>query len=484
VVAAVELSRARFGAQEVPYAVVARFDEFADALAGAPLSAEGPLLLTSPSSLLAPAADELRRAVRPGGTVYVLGGPLAVAELVADEIRSSGFVVERLTGATRVETAVAVGEAVLTRFGDAGQVVLARGFANEPTAAWADSVTGGAWAASVRAPVLVTPSDALHPAAAAALARWAPQRTVLLGGQVALSAQVESAVPSPIRISGADRVGTAYEIAEQLWGGVGRYVLIHGYRLDGWAFGMAAAGFAADQRAPLLLANDDDVPGPGRNRLGLGCESGPPLIDVLLIGDTSILGAGVEAAADTQDGGACPVPPPPPPPPVVLRTDGLGAVRFGDNLESVAAAMTERYGTPTYDSQWMPMLNIQLCPHAEGRILEWGRLGLIFGRGGTGDVPDGLVIWQYALPQPQFDPGYPDLSTVSGIRLGSTTAQLRAAYPDVGFDELGEGYNLWFTSYAEADASDPREGLGGNVTSTADDGVVDFMVVQLCGESV
>src|SRR5579884_1700253 len=61
-------------------AVLARSDDFADALAGTPLAVakNAPLLLTPPTTLDARVSAELQRVVPAGGTVYLLGGTVAL----------------------------------------------------------------------------------------------------------------------------------------------------------------------------------------------------------------------------------------------------------------------------------------------------------------------------------------------------------------------------------------------------------------------
>ena len=61
--------------------VLARADEFADALAGTPLAAhfQGPLLLTLTGGLTAALQSEIQRVLPVGRTVYLLGGVQAIA---------------------------------------------------------------------------------------------------------------------------------------------------------------------------------------------------------------------------------------------------------------------------------------------------------------------------------------------------------------------------------------------------------------------
>lgn len=251
---AVEVSREAFpadGTAEV--VVIGRDDVFADSLGGAALAGRaGPVLFTpgGPDAGLRPeTAQELSRVLAPGGTVHLLGGPLAVSDEVERAVRELGFAVERHAGADRYETALAIAERVDPR---PPRVLLARG--DE----WADAVTGGAYAAEAGVPVLLTPSGALHPAVDAALAADRPE-AVLLGGPLALADAVLTSAArhgAAVRVFGADRAGTAAAIARQLWGRTtaapgDAYVAVEGYAPGSWAPALAGAVLPAPE---LLLS--------------------------------------------------------------------------------------------------------------------------------------------------------------------------------------------------------------------------------------
>jgi hypothetical protein len=293
--AATAVSQRRFAAGAASHVVLARHDVFADALAGAALTAKGPLLLTERTVLPELTAGELRRVLPDDGHIYLLGGPQAIGTKIEETLTEAGYRVTRLAGETRYETAVAVGDVVRSLNPDVKIVALARSNGRTATdsAAWADSVTGGAWAARAGVPILVTGTKGVHPAVAAALTRWRPQRTVLFGGEQALSAAVAEKVPHPMRVAGDDRAATAAAISSELWSQPRGYVFTNGYRDDGWAFGLAAAGLAADLRAPLLVVNRDLLPEATRRHLS-GCRI--PSSNYTLIGGHPIIGSGVEAA--------------------------------------------------------------------------------------------------------------------------------------------------------------------------------------------
>lgn len=263
VAAAVAISQRRFPASDAAARVVlARADLFADALAGAPLTVDGPLLLVAPAGLGEDVRAEIERVLPDGGEVTLLGGQRVLGERLADELRGAGFGVRRLAGPTRVETAVAIGDHVRALHGATATAVLARASApaTNPTAAWADSVAGGAAAAARGLPLLVTPSHELHPAVRDALQRWGIARTELLGGTAALSRAVAAAVPDPERVAGAARAATAAGVAGALWTQAEGRILVPGYTDRGWAFGLPAAGLAVDAQAPLLLADRLQLP--------------------------------------------------------------------------------------------------------------------------------------------------------------------------------------------------------------------------------
>lgn len=307
---AIQLSQARFGTDQATHAVVSRDDTFPDSLAGAPLTADGPLLTTPTGGLTSAVASELKRVLPAGATVYLLGGEVALSTKVDRAIRDLGLTPKRLDGATRVDTALAVADEVRRLFGDTRTVAIARASGNgdDPNgpAGWVDSVTGGAWAARQGVPVLVTPTDSLPRSVSDWLAKDRPDTTIVFGGPVAVSDAVVKALPRPVRIWGEDRTDTAAAVATKLWGVTPKtsdrqFVVIDGWARDGWRHGLAAAGLAAQAGAPVLLADGQSSAQPGStSTLVEACNT--PSVDLLLVGDL------VDALAGTLeslDGRSC-----------------------------------------------------------------------------------------------------------------------------------------------------------------------------------
>lgn len=218
---AVAVSGHAFPARSAVHAVVARADDYADALAGSALGyGVGPLLFTTPEGPLDPATrTELQRVLPTGAAVYLLGGAVALSPGLEAELRTLGFEPRRLAGHSREETAVAVADEV-----SALGLPLLPGVLLATRGNWPDAVTAGGVAAWFGLPVLLTPSDALHPATAAALARLAPQRLLVVGGPAAVTDAVMAAAGDAAgtpaegrqRLGGAARDETAVSVARAM----------------------------------------------------------------------------------------------------------------------------------------------------------------------------------------------------------------------------------------------------------------------------
>lgn len=295
------------------HVVLSRDDAFADSLAGAALTARGPMLFSGSQSLDPLTSAEIQRVLSPGGTVYLLGGEAALSAGIETEIGQLGFAAERLSGPSRVETALAVADEV-ARLAPPDFVMIARAF-NAPgneTSGWADSVTGGAFAAATNQPIIITSSDSVHPAVAEWLAQRDGLSIILLGGEAALSAAVADAVGPHERIAGNNRFATNAAIVDALADfdgvpqteGFRRYTMINGEDPLGWAHGLAAASRAQLQRAPVIMTGNGSTVRDSLAPLVSAC--GDPEVEILLIGTDDVIDPSIVSALDGLDGTGCP----------------------------------------------------------------------------------------------------------------------------------------------------------------------------------
>jgi hypothetical protein len=180
-------------------AVIARADQFADALAGGPLAVakHGPLLLTPPDALAPAVLQEVDRILPEGTGVYVLGGTQAISTAVEDALIAAGHPVHRLAGVDRYTTAVAIAR----EEGSPTRVFLVTG-RNFP-----DGLAAGACAAAGRAAILLT-DDATLPQVTLDYVADTGKVPFAIGGPAA------QAWPNAIATVGADRYETSAKLAD------------------------------------------------------------------------------------------------------------------------------------------------------------------------------------------------------------------------------------------------------------------------------
>lgn len=205
----VAISQDLFAPGSAGAVVLARSDHFSDALAGGPLAAalDGSLLITpggaSHLALDPRVRDEIARILPEGGTVYVLGGPLALASGIDDELVGLGYSVVRVQGATQYSTATAIAD----RLGNPTVVFLATGlhFADALSAVPAAVVAGGA--------ILLTDGTQQAPETAAYLAAHPPATRYAIGGPLAAA----GADPGAVAVYGQDLYATSAAVATRFF---------------------------------------------------------------------------------------------------------------------------------------------------------------------------------------------------------------------------------------------------------------------------
>jgi putative cell wall-binding protein len=240
----------------VPVAYVATGADFPDALAGGPAAAVGggPLLLTRSDSLPGPTATELNR-LRPG-RIVILGGTSVINDTVATglDAYTTGTVI-RIAGTDRYDTAARI---------SAGAFAPGVSVAYVATGAtFPDALSGGAAAARMRGPILLTRPGALPGSTITELQRLKPGRIVVLGGPAIIGAGVVTQLDayttgSVVRVYGADRYATSVAVSEATYpSGVATLYVANGATFPD---GLAAGAAAARAGGPLLLVRTAALP--------------------------------------------------------------------------------------------------------------------------------------------------------------------------------------------------------------------------------
>ena len=239
---AVEVSQAGWDKSDV--VVLARGDDFADALAGVSLAhkLEAPILLTRTSELHAATKAEIARL--DAKEVVILGGLSAVSQAVVNELEALELDVQRISGANRYATAAEVASEVAPNGVDTAVIAIGTDFP--------DALAAASYAAAAGYPILLTGQNTLHQATKAALQGLGVKNTIVVGGPSVITDAVLADLPEPVRVFGANRYATAVELAKHF-----QVDSKHFYVATGREFADAITGsvLAAKEGTGLILVD-------------------------------------------------------------------------------------------------------------------------------------------------------------------------------------------------------------------------------------
>ncbi len=238
--------------------ILARSDDFPDALAGAPLAGQlgAPVLLTPSTSLDLRVLAELT-ALHPA-KIYLLGGTGALGPQVTAALTAHGWDATeqvRIAGADRYATAAAIAGSLVN---PASTVFVADGDG------YADALAVAGVAGLQRAPVLLTATNGLPVATQAELIKLHPSQVYLVGGLGVISQDVAIniqqllglAPQAVVRLAGADRYGTMAAVAERFGGTSTVLDLATG---EDFPDALTGAALTVRQQAFLILVPPDSL---------------------------------------------------------------------------------------------------------------------------------------------------------------------------------------------------------------------------------
>lgn len=208
----------------------------------------GPLLLTRAGVL--PSVTRQALIDLSPSHVVIVGGPDVVSDAVMAAVRDAagpGATVERVAGANRYATAVALAQQVSAT---APVAYLATG-SNFP-----DALAAGAAATHRNGPLLLTPAAGLDADTRRALVALSPSVVYLAGGpdvvSDAVAQQVATATHAQVRrIAGANRYETAAALSRDAFSGTPPGMVLATGR--SFADALGAGAYAATVKGPLLL---------------------------------------------------------------------------------------------------------------------------------------------------------------------------------------------------------------------------------------
>jgi hypothetical protein len=244
---AIAISQQEFPASDSAQGVVlCRSDFFSDCLVGGPLAADinGPLLIT-PGAALSNAIDprvdaEIERVLPVGGTVYILGGNLALSPNIDATLGGQGYNVIREAGVNEYATAVDVAQAE----GNPSTIFEATGLS------FYDALSSVPAAIKAHAAILLTEGSRESLETFAYLLSEPGDTRYTIGGSLAAG----GADPSAFNVSGGDLFATSAAVAATFFPGASMFGVAtwadFADALGGGVF-MATGG----RSGPLLLVN-------------------------------------------------------------------------------------------------------------------------------------------------------------------------------------------------------------------------------------
>jgi putative cell wall-binding protein len=233
--------------------VLARGDDFPDALAGAVLAkspgVNGPLLLTETQQLLPEVLSEIQRLH--AQRVYILGGTGAISDNVQNSLIQNNLTVHRIAGLDRYETAANIALSAVTA---SPQAFIASGNS------FADALSVSSYAAAHSIPLLLTDTNSVPTSTLQALQKLGVHSITLIGGEGVISPSVQSQLQnlgySVNRLAGADRYETNIKVLNTL-----NYDTNIIYAATGQDFPDALAGavLAAKANNPIMLVPPSNI---------------------------------------------------------------------------------------------------------------------------------------------------------------------------------------------------------------------------------
>jgi hypothetical protein len=273
--------------------VLTRSDSYYDALAGSALAInkKAPLLITSPASTVeARVLAEIKRVLGTSGTIYLLGGVLAMPQGIQDQLTGLGYTVNRLWGNTHFDTAIAIDHAI----------------SNSPTAvivatgtSYYDPLAAGAAAGANPGTVVVLTDGTNMPAASASylntldpkavtvVTAGGPGDTALMNAYHSLQIWPDVDAFSPYRLVGNTGEDTAIDLGRFFFTAPQFAAIATN---GGWQDALTGGAMIGSLDGPLLTTGPDTLYGPLADYLSENAGN---------IGDGVILGGSL-ALPDTM----------------------------------------------------------------------------------------------------------------------------------------------------------------------------------------
>ena len=303
---AIAISQDRFDDGTAGAVVLGRADVFADALPGTPLAVavDGPILINPSTALDDRVTEEIGRVLPDDGTIYLLGGVLAISAEVEVALGDLGYDVIRAGGLDRIETAVEVARAI----GEPTNLLVTTGYD------FPDALSAGAAAAATGdGAVLLTGDGTPHPAVDAYLdsrtdtGSDSPTDTDTATDTAvfAIGGPASRAYPDATSVMGGNREETAVAVAQAFFAppfAESTPAIVGLAQSEEFADALAGGYHIATLGGPLLITPGDALSPAVSDYL---CATVEVESTVVYGGEAAIAPAVVDAVIADLDGSSC-----------------------------------------------------------------------------------------------------------------------------------------------------------------------------------
>lgn len=198
---------------------------------------------------------------------------LAIACMIPAGVSSANVEnVSRIAGEDRIATSIEISKSM---FNESDNVVLASGYN------FADALSAGQLAAALNAPLILS-NDQLDSRTSDEIAKLKPKNIYIVGGETALSSNIEESVKSVVndinieRLKGNDRYETSVKVMEKTKEFVdAEYLLIASGK--NFPDALSATSFMADHKALMVLSDGNSYPKSDLQEIAIGGVNQLPL---------------------------------------------------------------------------------------------------------------------------------------------------------------------------------------------------------------
>ena len=192
---------------------------------------------------------------------------LAVACMIPASVSSANVEnVSRIAGEDRIATSIEISKKM---FNESDNVVLASGFN------FADALSAGQLAAALNAPLILS-KDQLDIRTSDEIAKLKPKNMYIVGGENALSSNIEESVKSVVNDINVERYETSVKVMEKTKEFVdAEYLLIASGK--NFPDALSATSFMADHKALMVLSDGNSYPKSNLKEIAIGGVNQLPL---------------------------------------------------------------------------------------------------------------------------------------------------------------------------------------------------------------